>query len=300
MFRKKIKLLAFSVFLVLIFYFSIELTAAQLGYRTIGSRDPDAKTKPPVMVVFEPENHTNYIGSTFNVSFNALTGKSLTAYKVSIIRVYYTTDWLTNKTTLINSYTDEYNFITSVNSLSNYSSTLCLSEVPEGKHSLTVTAIEMGLYERTDGPFWFDYFHMNVSAVIQFNNVNGSIEVLGVYVDTTPPPMISNLSLENTVYKSSTPIPLNYTVNEVVSAVKYSLDDKENVTVAGNTVLVGLSGGRHSLTLYAIDEARGKETSETVSFTVAAPASFQIWLVAAVAVVVIVLVCLLVYFWKRR
>jgi hypothetical protein len=297
--------IAGSIFVTAILVFAIvgsfaNLVDAQLDYRTIGQRNPDAQTQPPTMTMFEPENLTSYYSDTLNISFTAETGKSPTAYKTSIIKVYYTADWLTNKTTIVNSYINEYDFITGT-SLSNYTHNLCLNEIPKGRHTVTVTAVEMGLYERNDGPSWFDYFHMEVSATIQINKQNDCIEVSGVYVDNRPPPLITNISLENTTYNSSD-VPLNFTVNGVVSEVEYSLDSAENVTIPGNTVLTGLTNGNHTLTLYAVDKTGHTETSETVFFSVAVPEPLPVWYVVAVSIVVIgtVLVILLSFQIKRR
>jgi hypothetical protein len=272
---------------------------ANPAYKTIGQADPDSQTYPPTMTFFAPQNKTAvYNSDSLNLSFVANVGQSRTAYKTTIIDVYYIADWVSNKTILVNSYVDEYMLITG-DSLSEYVGNVSLSGIPEGEHSITVYALEMGLYERSDGPFWFDYFHMNVSAEIQINKHPGGIEVLGVFVDTEPPPLISNLSLENRVYNVSS-IPLNFTVNKVISAVKYSLDGGENITLSGNTALTGLSSGNHVFTIYAIDEARNVETSETVSFAVAVSEPFPIWFLAAVFGFLVVCVCLLVYFLKRK
>jgi hypothetical protein len=47
----------------------------------------------------------------------------------------------------------------------------------------------------------------------------------------------------------------------------YSLDGQENVTIAGNTNLTGLSHGAHFVTVYANDTADNMGSSDTVHFT---------------------------------
>jgi len=70
------------------------------------------------------------------------------------------------------------------------------------------------------------------------------------------------------------------------------------VTVAGNVTLSGLSGGEHTLKVYAWDEARNIGVSETASFTVT---TFPIALIAAgAAVVATVSIGILFYFKRHR
>ena len=97
-------------------------------------------------------------------------------------------------------------------------------------------------------------------------------------------------------------MPLNFTVNEAVTLVSYSLDGQSNVTVAGNTTLTGLSVGAHNLTVYAWDTAGNVGASETITFTVAEPEPFPAVPVAAAsaASIIVVSLALLVYFRKRK
>jgi len=50
--------------------------------------------------------------------------------------------------------------------------------------------------------------------------------------------------------------------------VGYSLDGEDNVTIAGNTTLAGMSDGTHNLVVYAEDIAGDVGASETIAFTV--------------------------------
>jgi len=114
------------------------------------------------------------------------------------------------------------------------------------------------------------------------------------------PPAISNLSVENQTYYSAD-IPLNFTVNEASSQISYSIDNQANVTVNGNTTLVGLVEGSHCLVVYANDTAGNSGASETVYFTVEVSESFPTVPVATASItaIVVVDVGLLVYFKKR-
>jgi hypothetical protein len=79
----------------------------------------------------------------------------------------------------------------------------------------------------------------------------------------------------------------------------YSIDNKANATISGNTTLTELSSGKHSLTIYSNDTAGNMGSSETIYFTV--PESFTTTLLIAV-VVAVAIICtgLLVYFKKRK
>lgn len=84
--------------------------------------------------------------------------------------------------------------------------------------------------------------------------------------------------------------------------MEYSLDGENNVTIAGNTTLIGLSAGTHNVTVYAWDDAGNVGASDTVSFSVADSESFSHMLVIAVsmAAAAIVVVGTLVYRKKRE
>lgn len=126
-------------------------------------------------------------------------------------------------------------------------------------------------------------------------------------VDSTPP-IITYVSLENAIYNRSD-IPLNFTVDEATSRVAYSLDGKDNVTVAGNTTLTNVTVGAHNLTVYAWDTAENVAASKTVNFevddlTAASLSSSESFLlvlvVAAPLAVAIVFILGMLFYIKRR
>jgi hypothetical protein len=83
----------------------------------------------------------------------------------------------------------------------------------------------------------------------------------------TGPPILKILEIgPNT---SSQEMPLNFTINEPSSWMAYSLDQQTNITISGNTTLAGLSGGSHSLIVYANDTVGNMGVSETIKFTIA-------------------------------
>jgi len=85
-------------------------------------------------------------------------------------------------------------------------------------------------------------------------------------VDTTPP-TLSIACPENKTY-SVTDVPLTFTLSESTSWIGYSLDGQMNETINGNTTLVSLSEGVHTIAVYANDTAGNMGASGTVYFTV--------------------------------
>jgi uncharacterized protein YvpB len=110
------------------------------------------------------------------------------------------------------------------------------------------------------------------------------------------PPAISILSPRNKTYTAKD-VPLTFSASESASWIGYSLDGQENQTITGNTTLLELSDGLHSLIVYAEDAAGNVGASEIVQFTVEAlePEPFPIWTVAVIVIVVGAAATVLVY-----
>jgi len=89
-----------------------------------------------------------------------------------------------------------------------------------------------------------------------------------MHAETTPP-TISIFSPENKTYPAAD-VPLTLTVTESTSWMGYSLDGQMNVTISGNTTIVDLSDGPHTITVYANDIAGNKGSSDMVYFTIQA------------------------------
>jgi len=129
----------------------------------------------------------------------------------------------------------------------------------------------------------------------------GSSDTVYFAIDTTAP-SISILSPENKTY-DTTDLPLNFTVDEPVSWMAYSLDGQANVTISGDVTLSGLSDGSHNIIVYAEDAAGNTGASQTIYFTIEIPPpseAFPIWIVVTIPIIVIAALALLVYFTKIR
>mgnify|MGYP001050437448 CR=1 FL=1 len=87
-------------------------------------------------------------------------------------------------------------------------------------------------------------------------------------ISDTTLPTISILSpQEYNTYAANT-VPLTFTVNEPTSWIGYSLDGQKNTTITGNTTIVSLLDGAHTITLYANDTVGNMGSSDMVYFTV--------------------------------
>lgn len=128
----------------------------------------------------------------------------------------------------------------------------------------------------------------------------GHSEAVYFTVDTVAP-TIAILSPENVTYTTS-PVSLSFTIDETTSWIGYSLDNQENITIAGNTTLSVLSNGPHSLTVYASDMAGNTGASEKIYFTLEAQQeeAFPTLLVAVIIVLAVLGAALLIYFTKVK
>jgi parallel beta-helix repeat protein len=129
-----------------------------------------------------------------------------------------------------------------------------------------------------------------------FNGTFGALQ-------TTPPRLSLASPLNQTNYDSS--VSLNFSIN-VLSPIKsvdwtgYSLDEQQNVTIAGNTTLTGLSSGLHNVTIYANDTYGNMGKSETIAFTIPQPFPTVPVAVASASSIVLVGVGILIYYRKRK
>ena len=116
-------------------------------------------------------------------------------------------------------------------------------------------------------------------------------------------PQISLLLPQFEVYNSST-ISLDFSVDKPCIELSYSLDGKDNITIAGNTTITGLDNGNHTLTIYAKDSF-GNFGNQTISFTIESPQTAffgnPIIIVAiAVPIVIVFLIGGLLLFRRHR
>ena len=153
-----------------------------------------------------------------------------------------------------------------------------LTGLSQGPHNVTV-------WVRADqSMISYSIYQWAIFSTVSFN------------IDLSPPE-ISILSPQATVYSASD-VSLDFAVNEETSQLQYCLDGQSNVTIAGNVTLSGLSGGAHSVKVYAWNEGGKVGASKTITFNVAD--MFQTILTFAIIATVIVAATGLLFFFKKR
>jgi hypothetical protein len=159
-----------------------------------------------------------------------------------------------------------------------------LANLSEGSHSITV-------YEGCQFQGIPENPSLERYEVFAYDYTNFTIDTIA--------PNISLLSPENRVYNVSD-LSLNFTVNEPVSQVSYSLDGQTNATIIGNITLESLPYGEHNVTVHATDNV-GNIGSKTVFFTIMEPSKpFPTTLAVASAIIVAVVGIVLLFYFKKR
>jgi N-acetylneuraminic acid mutarotase len=95
-------------------------------------------------------------------------------------------------------------------------------------------------------------------------NVNEGYKPFGY---GTVPPTLEILSPENTTYATNN-VSLILNVNRPTSWIGYSLDEKENITIRGDTLFTMLSEGQHRLFVYVNDTFGNVVSSNAIYFYV--------------------------------
>jgi hypothetical protein len=243
-------------------------------------------TEPITILILSPENYTTYASKNIPLIFNVSLPESIESNWFFHLKLYYEASWQSNITSI------DYH----------HSNVINLTDIPEGSHSLEVVADAkyMGNTTRQEFKTVYSngggYYNVLTTYYVSYRLISSS--TINFTIDL--PPKISILSLENKTYSTSN-VTLDFTVNKPNSKVTYSLDGKENLTIAGNTTMTGLSNGVHNVTVYAWDVLGNTGASETLFFKVEAPEPFPITLVIAlIASVAVIGLGLLVYFKKRK
>lgn len=138
----------------------------------------------------------------------------------------------------------------------------------------------------------------NHSVVVYANDTfgnMGSSSTVYFSVDTVRPAILV-LSPENKVYGVNE-VQLNFTTDEPVSWLAYTLDGEDNVTTSKNVTLAGLTNGAHNLTVYATDMVGNMGVSDTVHFSIE---PFPIITVVAVTASAIIVVLASYLVFKRK
>jgi hypothetical protein len=172
--------------------------------------------------------------------------------------------------------------------------TINLTDLAEGKHTVEISVSKQNIVDY----FW--YSGSDNGWVCHTDRAYSVVVCSYAKVDFAVDSSVLQVSVISPVKSASgSTAPLEFSVNESFSKIAYSLDGIENVTVAGNVTLFGLSEGVHTLRVYAWDKY-GNVASETVTFTVAKEAFPTTLVIAAVATAAVVSFGLVAYFLRRK
>lgn len=120
--------------------------------------------------------------------------------------------------------------------------------------------------ENYDGYVWYHWLEEDINRIKTVTMDTDTLLTAVFAPPDTTPPTISVLSPENKTYLVED-VPLIFTVSESTSWISYSLNSQMNVTISGNTTIVDLSDGTHTITVYANDTAGNMGSSDLVYFT---------------------------------
>jgi hypothetical protein len=251
-------------------------------HEAIGTKvSPPAGTQAPIINILTPQNGSFY-SKNLTLTFDVTVPKTNADKSIdAVTKLYYKGSWEPNEITITQF--NQYGYQKIIEDSASFS--IDLSSVPGGNLSITVYAVGVGSYD-TRSEFdavtytmttFYDTFEMTSFSTVSFTK-------------DLVPPRISVLSPQNTTY-TAPDVKLDFTANEGVSQILYSLDNKENQTISGNATLTGLLNGEHRITLYVADLAGNAVSSKTLFFNVNSPEPFPIVPVAVATVISLILLC---------
>ena len=280
--------IAIVPFLILLAVTVIDAKANPYSFRYISVVATPEDIELPTISLASPLNGTVSATDTITLSFRITTNTSKhtpsndSSYAVQgLTHVSYKLDWQRDNVSVFESFWPAL-----VNKTVVCKTTL--SEIPEGRHCMNVTAFAYGLLTKLNSHYTLDYypFYMNTSSSVYFT------------IDKTPPNIVIQQPLNETY--DATNVLLMIAVEEPVAWMRYSLDGQKNITTTGNTTLPTLSVGLHTLTVYANDTAGNTASSKRISFMTREPFP---WLPATAVLVVaaaVVAIVAAVYLKKRK
>jgi hypothetical protein len=245
--------------------------------------------KPPSITFQSPQENRTY-ASTVTLRCNITGGAyNKDAQPASITSLSYKGDWEKTGTAVQFKGTWGIDKLYVKGDLTYFSTNLT---VPQGKHSITVWATELGGYQQDTGQKFqgsevikMYTFHLAASATVYFT------------VDCTAPTI--SLSMENKTYKTAN-VPLEFNVEETDLQFTYTLDGQPATAMTGNCSLTNLSNGYHNVTVHAVDQAGNVGTSETITFKVDAPFPTLQVTVGALVLSAVAIFLPIVYFKRRK
>jgi hypothetical protein len=163
----------------------------------LGTVPPDATTKPSIITVFSPLNGSVYAISIIPLSVNVTLPKSSTASLTIIYSIIYQADWLQDQVFLYSNAGLENSIQSQMPGAEHqyFQKSLNLTNIPQGNHSITITAVAGGIYPAENMSQY--RFYINGSSTVNFT----------IDTSTPSPSLTPNLSPSSTSNLSLTPSP---------------------------------------------------------------------------------------------
>jgi len=141
-----------------------------LGYEFDVS--PPTDMQPQTITILSPKNNTFYVSNNLTFNFKVSLNSTNTWYHIHIDSVYYKASWQNNNVSVYSwSNHDLWNPVDNDPYLTEFRYELNLTEIPEGRQNITVTAYAIGSYVKS---LVYHEFYTNISSSVIF------------IVDTTP------------------------------------------------------------------------------------------------------------------
>jgi hypothetical protein len=157
-----------------------------------GSVVPDNKTKPPT-IHFYFENSTVSRNNSLSIPIYLSVGDSSTAQSRMLEEIYYQADWLSSNTTIYKYIVSIYNSYPkpATPTITELSTSINLTDVPEGNHTITIYANETGYYKSLkyspSANYTFNYYYD--FKIIGSSNLNFIVDAApssSISPNTTP------------------------------------------------------------------------------------------------------------------
>ncbi len=229
--------------------------------------------QPPSIVLTDSIDNCSFTSDKNLIIPFRLSLQQSDRYRYAIEEICYNASWLREET-IIYLWESGHDLDSYLGNIS-----VDLHQAPSGSNNVTI--VVYGSYLFVHGPY-ADIAVGKSSASVTFT------------VHDISAPTVSVLIGQNQVFTNPN-IPLNFWINERAICA-YCLDSQGVIDVDGNTTLMGLTNGKHNLTVYANDTS-GNVGSSNIQFVVAVP--FPILAVATIATIIAVVSITLVLANKK-
>ncbi len=217
----------------------------------------------------------------FKLNLTAVANTSPEGRAVGVLQVSYKASWIPYSPVTIYRWSGnpaELNQWTGNGPPGSVTKSLVWTDIPLGHQYINFTVTKVALY-------WggvFGYATLASSETLNFT--------------VAAPPTISMKSPGNQTYYWRS-VPLHFGVDGDYASLNYSLDNRANATINGNTTLTNLSDGHHSIVVYASDTVGNTVASKTIYFTIINPLYPVLIAIIVILILAVITIAILI---KRK